>query len=77
MTYQSKFKKELEKSSEMDVKKREESEKISFKKLKPLEMGENDVFGRKKMFWLYELFEINTRRTDDGQTVGWTNQQTY
>ena len=48
----------------MDVKKREESEKISFKELQPLEMGENDVFGRKKMFWPYELFEINTRRTD-------------
>ena len=40
MTYQSKFKKELEKSSEMDVKKREESEKISFKELEHQEMGE-------------------------------------
>ena len=32
----------------IDVKKREESEKISFKELQPLEMGEKWCFGAKK-----------------------------
>ena len=40
-------KKNLVKTGEIDVKKHEESEKISFKKLQPQEMGENWWLGAK------------------------------
>ena len=40
MTHWSKFQKKLGEIGEIDVKKREESEKISFKELQHQEMGE-------------------------------------
>ena len=40
MTYWSKFKKELEETNEIDVKKCEESEKNSFKQLRQQQKGE-------------------------------------